>query len=227
MRAHARGITLIEILIAVSLLVLIVSLAAPAVIGASAERRFRMTTEQIGGVLTEARSEAVLSGEPLEAIARSDGEGAWRIVTRAPVDDAPPPDSRTDPTQFDTSRPTPDEQDESERIRLTLHPDLRFADPETLEQEEQMLSPMGPVPVRREGAEGVGEESFTIALFLPDGAAATGDAVALVDEEGRRATLGVRTWTGDVVLSREDLSTTPNALEAPALPDQPAMEAAP
>ncbi|MEO1130245.1 MAG: GspH/FimT family pseudopilin [Planctomycetota bacterium] len=180
------GFTLVEILVTVGLLALIAALASPMLLAGRAERRFAASIEQVESLAALVRTEAMQSGVPIEVFADVDDTGAWRVRTQAlagvadeqAVADADAPGART---------------------RMTLPPGVRFGTPQEAEG-DLVLSPAGPISI-----EGERSERFVLVVCLPDGGAAPGESVALLDIEGRRAAVSVASWTGLVTLLRPDL----------------------
>lgn len=84
------GFTLIELMIVVSLMAIIATVAVPSFKGLIESNRFKSTTNNVLGILNYARSEAVRRGEPVAVQAGGGGlqEGLSVIVPSFPTGDA-------------------------------------------------------------------------------------------------------------------------------------------
>jgi prepilin-type N-terminal cleavage/methylation domain-containing protein len=180
------GFTLVEILVTVGLLALIAALASPMLLADRAERRFAASIEQVQSLAALVRTESMQSGQPIEVFVVSDDTGAWNVRTRSV-------------SGMVEEQASADADAPRARTRITLAPGVRFGEPRDAEG-DLVLSPAGPVALEAEQS-----ERFVLLVCLPDGGAAPGEPVSLLDAEGRRADLTVAPWTGSVTLLRTDL----------------------
>lgn len=76
-RSHIRGVSLLELLIAMAILGIIVTIAMPSMAGFGANQRLLGAAEQIHGHLQQARSEAVARSAPVFVNFSATGTTTW------------------------------------------------------------------------------------------------------------------------------------------------------
>jgi type II secretory pathway pseudopilin PulG len=191
----SRGVTLIELLTVLGLLLAMAALALPLVHGIVERRRFEGAVEEVVGMLLLARSHARLEATTVEVVLVGGGSGPVELVARQvelsglaleESDDPPPPLSASW-----AKRRLPEE------VRVSGE-----AVPESAAE-----APVGP-PLdgastlaawedagddgQREG----GGVQRRLALYAPDGSAPVAGRLTLIDEAGRRAVVRINPWTG-------------------------------
>jgi type IV fimbrial biogenesis protein FimT len=95
----ARGLSLVEMMIAVAALAFIASLALPAARGSLERQRLKTAAETLAGDLMEARYEAARSGQAVHVLARPGPDWCW-AVSLQPACDC----SQAQPCQLKTVR---------------------------------------------------------------------------------------------------------------------------
>lgn len=81
MRHRALGITLLETMIALAIVALLASLAAPSFGGAAERARLRFAAETLAADLGEARFEAARRGQALHLDVRTGASWCWAVAT--------------------------------------------------------------------------------------------------------------------------------------------------
>ena len=168
-----RGLTLLELMLVLAVLVAIASFAWPTVYRAFSSRRLRLAAEQIQEQWLRARSRAMTTSE-VQAFSYQPGTGQYRIETFDPT--AAPADATAIPLPDDSGDGLPLDSGSSQGV---LGSDALF------------VSPDGVVP--EEGAESAGPWTEPI-LFYADGAAT--DARVVVCLGGRCYAIDLRGLTG-------------------------------
>lgn len=204
-RAPARGLTLIEILIAVGIVVALSAIVLPIASWSFRLRPLEGARDGIESVVLQARAHARIEGRPVE-VRLLDGrlEARWFDVTSASTGD--------DPDGFDQSAPEEgggefDAVDDS-MIPMTW---ARRALPEGIE-----FLPLDEHMERLESRDAFGFESIDdgieasggfdpsvldpiplrLAVLLPDGGALVLEPVVLLDSEGVGLLMEIDPWTG-------------------------------
>lgn len=93
---HRRGFTLIELVIGLSVLALLASLALPSIGGALQRQRLRAAAEHFAADLREARYEAGHRGQTLHLLSRSGPSWCWAVARQ--------PDCGCDPAGTEAAR---------------------------------------------------------------------------------------------------------------------------
>ena len=207
---NRRGVTLLELLLAIALLLALGALVLPALFDRLTERAFESSAEIVRSQLLLARAHAQVTGEPIEVLFETDPPrvAARRfdvdLVDLEPGGDAPGEENLTDEPFAVTSL---DDEEAPETLRIpepwaerVLGDGVWIADRSGLAEEES--GGFGTAGVRAAGDDRIeieGEETLRtirLALFMPDGSAVLAEPVWIRDEHGRRGRLTVNHWTG-------------------------------
>jgi len=84
--ARPRGLTLLELMIAVAIVAVLASLALPSMGAAAARHRLKAAAEALAADLTEARLESARRGAPLHLSARTGTDWCWATVSASGCD---------------------------------------------------------------------------------------------------------------------------------------------
>lgn len=224
-----RGITLIELLIAIAILLTIGAIVTPIMTRTLDERRFESAAERVELQLLLARSYAQRSGDPIEVRFETDSR---RIVARRFLDgdetgdfsDRRQPPAQREHAQRHDFAGTFDDDDAgviaeawTERV---LSRGIRLHD-----QPPQRT--MASAAIRRQAAmddaPAIEEESIRIAVFLPDGSALLARTIWLADDRDRLGRIRISTWTGTAKYERMPDITEEAPRSDDALDDEAAM----
>lgn len=233
---NRRGVTLLELLLAIALVLAVGALVMPALVDRLGERAFESSAEIVRSQLLLARAHAQATGEPVEV--RFEPEPP-RVAARwfepdpgsleLPEDDAGGPGLQAASADL----PSADE-DEAPDALVIPEPwaDRLLADGVRITDRPDVVDGAAEQPV----ASGQDEtlRPIRIALYMPDGSAVLAEPVWFHDDHGRRGRLTVNRWTG--LPTFEQVTRSPDELteqqeEAPAqeedepqVPDVPEME---
>jgi type II secretory pathway pseudopilin PulG len=205
---NRRGVTLLELLLAIALLLALGGLVLPALFDRLTERAFESSAEIVRSQLLLARAHAQVTGEPIEVRFETDPS---RVAARRfdvglgdlkPGGDAPGEENLTDEPFGVTSR---DDEEAPETLRIpepwaerVLADGMWIAERSGLADQEP--GGFGAAGVRAAGDDRIeGDETLRtirLALFMPDGSAVLAEPVWIRDEHGRRGRLTVNHWTG-------------------------------
>jgi type IV fimbrial biogenesis protein FimT len=83
---RARGFTLLELLLAVTLVGVLASMALPSFGSAVSRQRLKSVSQTLAVDMAEARHEAVRSGRPLKLVVREGRDWCWAITDRPATD---------------------------------------------------------------------------------------------------------------------------------------------
>ena len=210
-----RGLTLLETLIAIGLVLALAALSFPALIGLLDQRRFDGAGDQLGELLRLARAHAQATGEPVEVLYEPEPRVVRARVFR--LDDAA---SGTDPADdelplFDAEdAPTPETVIPDGWAHRVLPDGVHLARrppaADDVETGWSELDDRAPDPVRLPSE----DPPFRLAVFLPDGSALLGRPAWVHDGEGRLARLSVDGWTGLATIQ-----------DAPPVTEEPGIDA--
>ncbi len=215
---NRRGVTLLELLVVIGLLLALGSLVFPSVLAQFHERAFESSVEVVRNQLLLARAHAQATGEPVEvfyrAVPPSVEARRFPIVGR---DLAPAQPARRTPAVADGEALdlAPPDEDESAEAELMIGEGWAFRElarrvwiadqpPSSLEADLPGALVATDVegwnwdgaPAGRRGERGAEPAWIRLAVFLPDGSALLGDPVWIGDEDGRIRKLLVNPWTG-------------------------------
>ena len=205
-----RGITLLELLIALALLLAMTALIAPAMVNRLDERAFENAAEVVRQQLLLARAHAASTGRPVEVLYRSDPS---RVIARRFEPDA-------DEQQAEGGAVGPTGVDEPV-FEATLPESWAYR----RLPEQMSCSHERPLEIDAAGpalAAGLHEArqarartpaTLRLAVYLPDGSALLGDPIWLSDEDGRLMQLVINHWTGLPRLERVSNTPEPEMIE--------------
>lgn len=223
--ASRSGVTLIEVLLVLAILVALAGIAAPTFESMISSRRLRNSAEKLANDLSEARVEAMRNGQAQVFKATLNGRDysidAW-LGTYDDIDasaGATVQDATGSVVETETAAgggvATSAESTESEIQELETG--VQFASIDTLidtRNAAAIQTETGNVPVAGGAAPVAGSESNPILLY-PDGSTTTAQ-IFLADEKGRRMVVQLRGVTGQISFFQTtsvDPSTLP-AIEA-------------
>ena len=206
---NRRGVTLLELLLAIALLLALGGLVLPALFNRLPERAFVSSAEIVRSQLLLARAHAQATGEPIEVlfatdpprvVARRFDASLATLEPRADASDAP--DGQNEP--FEVTSLDDEEAPEALRIPepwaervladgvwIAERPGLPEGEPAGFGVEAQLLA-AGDEDVERDEV----PRAIRLALFMPDGSAVLAEPVWVRDGHGRRGRLTVNHWTG-------------------------------
>ena len=225
-----RGLTLLELLIVIGLVVALGAIVLPAMTGAQGQRAFDSTVQIIRDQLLLARAHAQLTATPVEVIyyGRSPRVEARLFDPALQASDSQFVDADGSNDWAPGDPLMLDEQDEDELVigeawayrhlaqdvRITSTPpqdavddfDDAFGSVDDFDDQSQLFDP--------------DEEPHAIrlAVFLPDGSALLGEPVWVIDNDGRVGRLEVNPWTG---LPSFDATGAYRGADEPADDEQP------
>jgi type II secretory pathway pseudopilin PulG len=214
---NRRGVTLLELLLAIALLLALGGLVLPALFDRMSQRAFEASAEIVRSQLLLARAHAQATGEPIEVVFEI---GPPRVAAR----------------RFDADLATlePREDATDEEALGTLRIAEPWAD-RVLADGVWIAEGPGEMEGEMAGA-GVGLEigaatdeaaesretaqPMRLALYMPDGSAVLAETVWIRDEHGRRGRLTVNPWTGlpsfEQTARRQEEPQEPELLEEEA-----------
>ncbi len=201
-----RGVTLLELLIALALLLAMTALIAPAMVNRLDERAFENAAEVVRQQLLLARAHAALTGRPVEVLYRSDPS---RVIARRfepDADELPAEGGAVGPAGLDEAQEFEATLAEAwayrqlpEQMRCSHERPLAFdaADPDLAAglREARQAQATSPAALR-------------LAVYMPDGSTLLGRPIWLSDDDGRLIGLVINHWTGLPTLER--VSDTPD-----------------
>ena len=210
-----RGLTLLELLIVLGLLLALGALVFPALMQSLDERAFESSADVVRNQLLLARAHAQTEGEPVEVIYHDDPplnsrvearrfEAGLRAFERGEYLEARrhSPDAG-DPLRLEYEQADPDVSIPASWAVRRLPDGLRITDRRPLEVDEEG-GLLGSVPEQafEPGGDALAGESlderasFRLAVFLPDGSALLGEPFWIKDGDGRLGVFEVNHWTG-------------------------------
>jgi type II secretory pathway pseudopilin PulG len=198
-----RGITLIELLIAIAILLAIGAIVTPIMVRTLDERRFESAAEQIELHLLLARSYAQRTGTPVVVQYHPDSHriAAQRFIQSFTLGAVP--QNRTSATQGATSRDTEsvdgfDVGDDDSAIveawaERRLPRGINLSDQRPLPRiNSEQQPPQGEL---RESSS-TENEPIQVAVFLPDGSAMFARTLWITDSHNRHGRIRISAWTG-------------------------------
>jgi type II secretory pathway pseudopilin PulG len=207
-----RGVTLLELLLAIALLLALGGLVLPALFDRLTERAFESSAEIVRSQLLLARAHAQAAGEPVEVLFETDPPrvAARRfdislvdLEPRSGASVAPYGKTSTD-EPFEVALVDDEQVSQMLRIRepwaervladrvwIADDPGLPAGEPAEFGVEAR-LAAAGGEPVEQDEV----PRAIRLALFMPDGSAALAEPVWIRDDHGRRGRITVNHWTG-------------------------------
>ncbi len=184
---NRRGVTLIELLLAIGLLLALSAITLPAILTSFKERAFESSAEIVRNQLLLARAHAQATGKPVEVRYDADPPRVAGRYFEIALEDAVP--EGEDPQ--DTLAISENWADRA------LADGVRIAD-RPPDQEDDVLA----------GVEGP-TETIRLVVFMPDGSALLGRPVWVHDDHDRLAKISVNPWTGLPAVERDVGETEP------------------
>lgn len=208
-RRHAnalvrRGITLLELLLVLALLVAVAALAAPTLRNAFASRHLRLAAEHVRSVWARARNQAILQGEP-RAFTYQPLTGNYKVepytgpppATTAMTADSVSPTAQSISSQSSADEAATNLGTSTGTIQATLPGEMLFSPPSIGGAQAMSFGTGTPETTSAaDAATGLASQPWSEPiLFFPDGT--TSDArVDLQGANGRQAAITLRSLTG-------------------------------
>jgi len=219
-----RGVTLLELLLALALVIALSAIALPAMLATSEHKKLDNAAEALEEQLLQARAHAMVSGMPLEV--RYDRERRRMIVCEIVSSD----DAREE-RRFEQPE---DEQEQRDALPIVKRSwaDIAVDDaitisnepPAFVESEDEVERVPDAFAMTSFGMSGAAMDDqaerdqqalITFVLFLPDGSAPIVEPIWLATEDERAMRIDVGRWTGLPRIDREPAIET----EQPEEPD--------
>lgn len=210
--ATRRGVTLLELLIVIALLLAMAAAVGPTVLNTLDERTFESATDVTGRQMMLARAHAQASGQPVEVVYLADADEP-RIVARAfaveeseqPIPLTPSWAHRVLPRGYSMTDQPPQPADAWAAGSAGIPA-------ASSEWDDPALA----------GTSAIAETvTLQLGVFLPDGSAMSSQPRWLSDGDGRTARLRLNLYTGEVAFERLGPESLQNA--ASDLADDDAM----
>lgn len=213
----SRGMTLIELLIAMALVLAIAAISTPIVLGMLEERRFEAVGAQVEQQLQRARAHAQLSGRPVEARYLPDNR---RLVVRQFDPDHGADELESDQTRFirgsgSNTRAQANSRDDEREItdswavrvlprgmRLTDQPPTEFMMESASTDVWGVIDEGWNDGTMRNGSSR-DDVPIRLAVFLPDGTVMLARDVWLRDDDDRVGRISVSAFTGSARYERQ------------------------
>ena len=214
---NRRGLTLLEILIALALLLALGALVFPAMMESLDERAFVSAADVTRHHLLLARAHAQATGQPIEVRYHADParlsarafEAGLRVIDLGEYRDAAAED-RAESDALGLDYEATDDRRIAETWANRLLPgQVRFVDQPPGESRAVDLD----LELYGEARLATPRAPIRLAVFMSDGSALLGDPVWLTDADGRWGRLSVNHWTGLVTFER--LANAPGTPEDP------------
>jgi len=202
-----RGVTLLEMLIVLALLIAMAIAIGPTIFTALDERAFDNAADVTSRQLLLARSHAQMTGQPVEVVCIVGPRGESRIVARLVSDDQDSPANVL--TQSWSWRQLPTGiaiSDTPPQVDARLPAGMGMIN-------EPIIG--GTVQSAQIGQ----EQTVQLVIFLPDGSALAMSRCWLVDDDGRVAQLEINPYTGHPAFKRLEPAALPRQMHEPAIAD--------
>ncbi len=182
---NRRGLTLIELLLVIGLMLTVGALVLPAIFTGLRERSFESAAEVVRSQLLLARAHAQVTRRPVEVMYESTPPRRPGVRARYFLVETPGP-AMNRSTSDDLLRTDPDQVIVEGWADRDLPDGLRLTD----------QSETDPLPDIARLTPGTPPVVFRLAVYMPDGSAPIVRPVWISDEHGRRGKLDVNSWTG-------------------------------
>ena len=205
----ARGLTLIEILVALGIVVALAALVLPTVSWMSRFRALDTASEDVQALYLRARAHAAVNGRPIQiTLSRFDLEADWFEVETLSFDDS------DDPGEIDADDSKP-ASPLATWSRVGLLDDVRYQPRSRFlsEASEDSSSWSGSGSSDPAIADVI-DTTVLLAILLPDGTAISREQLVLSDETGRSRSILIDELTGRVIITESDIM--PPGDEGPA-----------
>lgn len=216
-RRARGGVTLLELLIVIALLLAMFAIVVPNLLGQMDERRFESTGDVLLQHLLLARAHAQATGDSVEVryIPGDAPRIESQLVLQQPIERWPEPGSEGLAAEANDDvvleRPEFANRADNASVDSTriyeswanqeLPSGYRISDEPPVDANEPSDAMMGGERFELGGTEllsngSAARDPIRLALFLPDGSAIAGDTRWLIDDENRSAKLTINPWTG-------------------------------
>jgi Tfp pilus assembly protein FimT len=217
-----RGVTILELLVVIGLLLALASVALPIVVTRAAGSALPEAQQQVEAALMLARADAQRDSAPVRVRARACAQGGMELVAETVELRQGGTDRGAASADADGSDPV---SGSDERTRLsavyTLPRGIVLSD--SVKSADAVAHQPLAEPVTGGAAAAASNDWVLLAVFLPSGEAIRPGPRYLIDERGRAAELVVEPWSGR--LSIRPVSSPLSAHEiAGAAPDAPVEE---
>jgi len=193
---NPRGVTLVELLAVISILVVVTALSLPAVEGRLGAARLEAGQGQIEAAVLATRAEAVRVGRPLSLVARAGVEGTELVVRameESPLDSSA---SAGEERKSESGRSGGGARTRpSGSVWCTLPAGLKISDSPSAVVEERAALKASPAHESLREEKTVTASEVQIAVFCPDGTAVASAAAYLSDGKADW-TISVNHWVG-------------------------------
>ncbi len=189
-RSRARGLTILELMLVVGVLLALLAIAMPVTLRTLEARELESTEESIASELIKARVKAQESGRPVEVLVF---DAPSRVVSRyfATGNDEGRAERSPVPAARDRSAPVDPVRD-SWWEESTLHPSVSLATPDA-----------APDAARSRDSERSAPGGVRLAIYLPDGTTLFATSLFLMHQSGLRSSVSVDPFTGQPAIRRE------------------------
>ena len=195
---NRRGMTLLELLIAIAVIVAVSSLVMPAVFARLVATRGDEAMTMIDAAIVEARALAAREGRPVRVTTHSRTDGDVQIVFevwRQHEDDELGAATLLPASEADSSAVVaPDGRERGAYVHVELPTGCRVSPVDELVADADGAIVLD---AEEDGARLVTPDR-AIAVLMPDGVAVRGDALALITPRGRAYEMRVGSWVGGV-----------------------------
>ena len=202
----ARGLTLIEILVALGIVVALAALVLPTLSWMSRFRPLDTACEDVQALYLRARAHAAVNGRPIQiTLSRFDLEADWFEVETLSFDDS----GEIDADDSEPAYPL------ATWSRVGLLDDVRYQPRSRFLSEASEASSSWSESGSSDPAfDDVIDTTVLLAILLPDGTAISREQLVLSDETGRTRSILMDELTGRVIITEPD--TMPSGNEGPA-----------
>ena len=221
----SRGLTLIEILVALGIVVALAALVLPTLSWMSRFRPLDTASEDVQALYLRARAHAAVNGRPIQiTLSRFDLEADWFEVETFSSDDSDVP-SDIDPDESKTAFPL------ATWSRLKLLDDVRYQPRSRfLSESSEEASSWSGSDVSDPAFDDPADPAVLLAILLPDGTAISRERLVLSDDMGRIRSILIDELTGRVIITESDAMTSGNegsSSESEAVPLRDPTESIP
>ena len=221
----SRGLTLIEILVALGIVVALAALVLPTLSWMSRFRPLDTASEDVQALYLRARAHAAVNGRPVQiTLSRFDLEADWFEVETLSFDDSDVP-SDVDADESKTAFPL------ATWSRLGLLDDVRYQPRSRfLSESSEEASSWSGSDVRDPAFDDPADSAVLLTILLPDGTAISRERLVLSDDMGRIRSILIDELTGRVIITESDAMTSGNegsSSESEAVPLRDPTESIP
>ena len=204
----SRGLTLIEILVALGIVVALAALVLPTLSWMSRFRPLDTASEDVQALYLRARAHAAVNGRPVQiTLSRFDLEADWFEVETLSFDDSDDSDvpSDVDADESKTAFPL------ATWSRLGLLDDVRYQPRSRfLSESSEEASSWSGSDVRDPAFDDPADSAVLLTILLPDGTAISREQLVLSDDMGRTRSILIDELTGRVIITESDAMPSVN-----------------